>query len=417
MPDGVDTGGPALRSEAIALARGSAMLLAEDPVRAFMPYPPVPVTSAETGPLAGLTVGIKDLYDVAGYRTGCGSPVKLAEASVATAHAPVVAALLSAGARFVGKTHTDELAWSLYGMNAHFGTPKNPRAPDRVPGGSSSGSAAAVAAGLCDIGLGSDTGGSVRAPASFCGIYGIRTTHGRVKLAGAMALAPTYDTAGWFARDGATLARITAALCGPDPVPLPEKPRLLIPVDMLALLPAASRAVIEPAIARLVAAAGGGATEVKVYDRPAGDIYTAFRKLQSADVLSVHGDWFARFDPPLSPGVSDRFRYAKSLTAAEIAEAATVRASHRAHLHALLGTDGVLVAPAVHDAAPKLAFTPQQFDDWRHAAMTLLCVAGNAGLPQAVAPAGLVDGAPIGVSLIGPAGSDTTLAALLARIA
>ncbi|WP_281354819.1 amidase family protein [Chelativorans alearense] len=116
---------------------------------------------------------------------------------------PAIQRVFDAGARFVGKTHTDELAWSLYGMNPHFGTPVNPAAPDRIPGGSSSGSA--VAAGIADIGIGTDTGGSVRAPASFCGIWGLRPTHGRIPLKGCMELAASLDTCGFFARDAATM--------------------------------------------------------------------------------------------------------------------------------------------------------------------------------------------------------------------
>src|SRR4029079_18079033 len=156
------------------------MLIPSDPVHAFIDYPDVPVPNAPDGPLAGLTFAVKDIFDVAGYVTGCGNPEKRAESKPARAHAPVVAALLGAGARFVGKTHTAELAFSLDGRNEHYGTPINPAAPGRVPGGSSSGSAPAVAAGLVDIALGSDTGGSIRGPGSFCGLIGLRTTFGRV---------------------------------------------------------------------------------------------------------------------------------------------------------------------------------------------------------------------------------------------
>ena len=125
-------------------------------------------------------------------------------------------ALLDAGARIVGKTHTDEMTYSLNGENAHYGTPVNVNAPGRIPGGSSSGSAAAVAAGLVDFALGSDTGGSVRAPASFCGIYGLRPTHGRISLEGACALAASFDTVGWFARDPALLERVGRVLLRDD---------------------------------------------------------------------------------------------------------------------------------------------------------------------------------------------------------
>ncbi len=177
-----------------------------DQVNAFVDYPFQPVPHAAGGSLQGLSLGVKDLFDVVGYPTGCGHPLKRRQSPVARANAPAVAQLLAAGAEFRGKTHTDELAYSLNGENAHYGTPVNVKAKGRIPGGSSSGSAAATAAGLVDIGLGSDTGGSVRLPASYCGLWGIRPTFGLVDIHAAMPLAPSYDTVGWFARDINVLA-------------------------------------------------------------------------------------------------------------------------------------------------------------------------------------------------------------------
>src|SRR5690242_12252572 len=164
----------------------------QGPLNAFLDLPQMPVANAESGPLAGLRLAVKDIYDVAGYRTGCGNPQRFAEAHAASRTAKAVQTILDAGARFVGKTQTDELAFSLFGQNAHFPYPINPAAPDRVTGGSSSGSAAAVAGGLANIATGSDTGGSIRAPASFCGLIGLRTTHGRIPLDGAMKLASSF---------------------------------------------------------------------------------------------------------------------------------------------------------------------------------------------------------------------------------
>ena len=126
--------------------------------------------------------------------------------------ARAITCLVEAGASLEGKVHTDELAYSLNGENHFYGTPLNPRAPDRVPGGSSSGSASAVASGACDFALGTDTGGSVRVPASYCGLFGIRPSHGRIPLDGCMPLAPSFDTVGWFARDARLLERVGAVL-------------------------------------------------------------------------------------------------------------------------------------------------------------------------------------------------------------
>src|SRR5688572_17181066 len=223
------------------------MSLDSDPARAFLPYPSVEVPKAASGPLAGLTFAAKDLFDVAGYPTGGGSPHILAQSGVKTRTAPTVQRLLDAGARFIGKTHTDELAFSLNGKNAHFGTPVNGGAPDRIPGGSSSGSAAAVSNGLCDFALGTDTGGSVRAPANHCGLFGIRPTHGRVSLEGCHDLAPSFDTCGYFTRDGATFIRVGEVLLGPDSAPLPQSPRVLLAQDAFALLHKEVREALAPA--------------------------------------------------------------------------------------------------------------------------------------------------------------------------
>jgi amidase len=166
-----------------------------------LPHGHVETAGAAQGPLAGVPFAVKDIFDVAGVITGCGNPDWLASHAPARANAAAVDALLGAGARLVGKTITEELAFSVIGSNPYYGTPKNVAAPGRVPGGSSSGSAAAVGGGLMPLALGSDTGGSVRVPASYNGIYGMRPSHGRISLEGVMPLAPSFDTVGWFARD------------------------------------------------------------------------------------------------------------------------------------------------------------------------------------------------------------------------
>ncbi|ORE90028.1 amidase [Aurantimonas sp. 22II-16-19i] len=399
------------------------MPIAEDTVRAFLPYQPVPVASAASGPLEGLSVGVKDLFDVAGYRTGCGSPLKLAASPVAATTAPAIRALLDAGASFAGKTHTDELAWSLYGLNPHFGAPINAAAPDRITGGSSSGSAAAVAAGLVDIGVGTDTGGSVRAPASFCGLWGIRPTHGRISLAGCMELAASFDTFGLLTRDGETLARALAVVAGEDPAPLPARPRLMRPADMVARLGDAQRAVYDAAFAGPggagdAGAAGDAVAEVAVYpDGGAGLAYDAFRIIQSAEALRAVVPFLDASGAPLVAGLAERVSFARGLSDAAIADAMDVRDAFRDGIDALLGTDGVLLAPCVHDAPFSRDAGPDILGAFRHEAMTLLCVAGLAGLPQVTLPAGRVDGAPYGVSLIGPRGSDVSLVRLAMAMA
>jgi amidase len=198
----------------IEMERGGLSMPEVDRLHAFTEHAPLmePQHRHAQGPLGGTTLAVKDLYDVAGTRTGCGLPSKLAESPIATRTTAAIQKMLDAGASFVGKTLCDELCFSLLGNNGFYPRVINPAAPERFAGGSSSGSAAAVAGDLADIATGSDTGGSVRAPASFCGLIGLRTTHGAIPLDATMPLAPSLDTFGWFARDADLYARVGAVL-------------------------------------------------------------------------------------------------------------------------------------------------------------------------------------------------------------
>jgi amidase len=393
----------------------TSMLLATDPARAFMPYPAVPVPHAPSGPLQGLTFAVKDLFDVAGYPTSGGSPLQLAISGVKSSTAPVVQMLLDAGAAFVGKTITDELAFSLNGKNAHFGTPVNGAAPDRIPGGSSSGSASAVSNSLCDFALGTDTGGSVRAPASHCGLFGIRPTHGRIGLEGCLDLAPSLDTCGFFAREGDTFARVAKVLLQPDPVSLPETPRLILAADALAMLDRDVRGALAPVIQRIetllspaeVLEAATDGFEV---------LYWAFRHIQGREAWQVHGSMIERHQPPLGPGVGERFAFGKAVTDTQISEAQATRERFRERMVRMLGSDGVLMIPTMPDTAPLLSEGEESLNDYRNKALNLLCLAGLAGLPQVSMPAARRLNAPLGLSLVGPAGSDLGLVELAARL-
>lgn len=393
------------------------MLLADDPYRCFVPYPPVPVPNAPGGPLAGLTLAVKDIYDVAGYRTGCGNPFVLARSDVKTRTAPAAQRLLDAGARFVGKTHTDELAFSMAGMNAHFGTPVNVAAPERIPGGSSSGSASAVAGRLADLGLGSDTGGSVRAPASYQRLFGIRPTWGRGPLDLTMPLAPSFDTPGLFARDAATLLAASRVLLGGDASPLPARPRVLLATDAFDLLDPAVRAALEPAVTRVEAALGRLAPAISAGDIGFDALYWAFRHLQGREAWDAHRALIERDRPPLGPGVKERFAFGRDVTDAQIATHQPVREAFATAFGKLLGADGVLVVPTVPDAAPLITESEEALDVFRNRALRLTCLSGLSGHPQVTMPLAHRLGAPLGLSLVGPRDSDLSLVALAGRIA
>lgn len=386
-----------------------------DPVHAFVPYPDTPVPHAATGPLAGLTFGVKDLFDVAGYPTGGGSPIVLAMSGIKTRTAPTVQKLLDAGAALAGKTVTDELAFSMNGDNAHFGAPINGAVPGRISGGSSSGSASAVSNSLCDFALGTDTGGSVRAPANHCGLVGLRPTHGRVSLEGALDLAPSLDTCGWFARDIGTFARVADVLLGDDVTPLPAAPRLLRPTDVWALATPEAAEALQPALAQ-VEAALGTATPVEAALESFDAMYWHFRHIQGREAWMTDGPLIERFAPPLGPGVKERFAFSRGVTDAQVAEAQAFRTRFRAHLAALLGHDGVLVMPTMPDIAPLRSDPESALEDYRNRSIRLLCLAGLAGFPQLSLPLARRDDTPLGLSLLGPAGSDRSLIALAERL-
>lgn len=386
-----------------------------DPAHAFMPYPKSAVPHAPTGPLSGLTFGVKDLFHVAGYPTSGGQPLMLALLGVQQRTAPTVQKLLDAGARFVGKTITDELAFSMAGQNAHFGSPVNGAAPERIAGGSSSGSASAVSNKLCDFALGTDTGGSVRAPASHCGLVGLRPTHGRVSLHDALALAPSLDTCGWFTRDVPSFARVADILLGADSGALPAKIRLLAPTDLWEQATPAAVDALLPARAR-VEDVLGHAQAVKVVLRDIDTMYWQLRRLQGYEAWQTDGAFIRRFAPPLGPGVAERFAWCAEVTDAQVAEARSFREEFRAHLADVLREDGVLILPTMPDIAPLARDSEQALDDYRNRSIRLLCVAGLAGFPQLSLPLGRRAGAPLGLSLLGPAESDRSLVRLAERI-
>ena len=390
-------------------------ILERDTLGAFCRHTHAEAAGAQSGPLAGLTCGIKDLYDIAGHKTGFGSPDWLATHDAVAATAPAVQSLLDAGAKVVGKTHTDEMAYSLNGENSHYGTPVNVNAPGRIPGGSSSGSAAAVAGGLVDFALGSDTGGSVRAPASFCGIYGLRPTHGRISLAGACALAASFDVAGWFARDAALLERVGRVLLNDDQ-PAAAPGALLYAQDAFALAGDAVAKAFAPAVEHVTSLLGKP-RNVTVSSEGLPQWFQVFRQLQGAEAWDQHRDWITRVQPAFGPGVRERFEWASTVTANDVAPLKDQREDITRRLAVLLKDNAILVLPTVPAIAPLRNTPVAELDEFRGRAMSLLCIAGLARLPQINLPLARFDGCPLGLSLVAARGNDTMLLDVARRIA
>jgi amidase len=387
-----------------------------DTVGAFCPHGRFELEGSPVGPFVGCTFAAKDLFDIAGHVTGAGNPQWLATHGPATQTAPPVAVLIAAGARMIGKTITDELAYSLNGDNIHYGTPRNSKAPDRVPGGSSSGSAAAVAASLCDFALGTDTGGSVRIPGSFCGLFGIRTSHGAISTAGLVPLMPSFDTVGWFARDPKMFQKVGDVLL-PEFSQSPLPSRLLIANEGLEALDIEVR----PAFRKAIDTISGFFDEVKAISiadeeglAPWRDV---FRIASAYETWAVNGAWVSAHGGSLSTPIAERFAFAKSVTPKDAAQAQRRRDELGKRVRVLVDTDTVLCIPTAPGPAPTLGAKGQSIEEFRQRTQRLTSVAGLAGLPEVTLP-GLaeIDGLPLGLSLIGAAGADRTLLALANKL-
>ena len=367
----------------------------------------VRVEGAAEGPLAGLSFAVKDLIDVAGVLTGGGNPDWPRYAGLPERHAWVVQTLLAAGASVVGKTVTDEVSLGILGENAFDGTPLNPAAPGRVPGGSSSGSASAVAAEECDFALGTDSGGSVRVPASFCGLYGIRPTHGRIDFSGITVQAPSADTCGWFARDAATFARVGAVLCGeavPDALPT----TLLVATDAFGFAEEAVQVALAPLVERL---AGLIRVRREVTMAPQGlSVWQrAQRVLQSSEAWRTFEPWLDTCNPRMAWSVARGLVQGSMFTDQERSAATLMRIEAQARLRALLPHGTVLCLPTTPFPAPLKGLPVSVLGPLRERISCLTSHGGLTGVPQVNLPGAMVDGLPVGLSIVGGRGMDTTL--------
>lgn len=383
-------------------------LTVDDPYGAFCKDSDAYLEGAAEGPLAGLTFAAKDIYDVAGHVTGGGNPDWKAAQSAADKTAPYVQRLVDAGATMVGKTITDEITRGILGENAHYGTPVNPRAPGRVPGGSSSGSASAVAGGLVDFALGSDTGGSVRIPAGFCGLYGMRTTHGRLNLDGMLMQAQSFDTVGWFARDATMFARVAAVMFG-DELPEVKPDRMIIADDLFELADPAVRDALQEPVERVGAAIGN----VSRKRLSGGDLelWRGWQQLlQSYEAWQSAGDWVDRCNPRFGYDVARRLMEAALITDEEAAAAQAGREAVQAHMADILTPGTVICMPTAPFPAPRAGQPQSAMWDSRFRILILTCLAGLLGAPQISMPLSEVDGMPVGLSLIAAPGGDLMLA-------
>lgn len=386
-----------------------------DEIGAFVPGPRVHIEGRAGGALSGLTFAAKDLFDVAGVPTGGGNHDWPTGRPLPTRHAWAVETLLGAGATLIGKTITDEVSLGILGENAFDGTPRNVAAPGRVPGGSSSGSAAAVAAGLCDTALGTDTGGSVRVPASFCGLYGIRPTHGRIDVAGMLPQAPTSDTTGWFARDAETFARVSAVMLG-EAIPAALPNQLVIAVDAFGFADTDVAQALQPMVKRLAALVGSSREELMA---PQGlSVWArAQRALQPSESYNTFKGWLDVRNPRLAFSVARALVMGSLISDGDRAWANLMRQEARARLRYLVPPGTILCLPTTPFPAPPVGQPLSVLEPLRDRITCLCAQGGLAGHPQVSLPGATVDGLPVGLSIIGARGSDASLVAVARALA
>jgi amidase len=362
------------------------------------------------GPLAGASFVVKENIAVAGQVSTNGHPQWAATHAAEHANAAVVDRLLGAGARLVGKAHMDEMAYSLMGANPHYGAPINPAAPERHPGGSSSGSAVAVAAGLVNFALGTDTAGSCRAPAAFCGVFGFRSSHGAIAMDGVVPLAPSLDVIGWFARDLARMSAVGDALLPADADTRGVSEAALLS-DAFSGVETYYAEAAAPAVDLLKA---DGWREARLDEDFFKTALAHFRNLQAHEAWASHGDWITAQHPTFGKGVEERFAIASKVTAEQKRAALTFREQARPRIEALFGETGFLVMPTAPFRAPLLAESEEQLDAKRYQMMRLFMIASFFGLPQISLPLPAKE-APVGLSFVGRPGTDRQLIALAQR--
>lgn len=366
-----------------------------------------PSLEEKKGPLSQYQFAVKDVFEVEGLRTQAGNPEYFNQARVASATAPAITMLQEAGAKLIGKTHTDELGGSLFGINEHYGTPLNFYSPKRVPGGSSSGSAAAVSANLVRFALGADTSGSVRAPASFCGIYGFRPTRGRISTTGVLPISHYLDTVGIFAQHPDVIAQILT-IYGMNQND--EFTRLRVIPSLVDSLQGSLKNTFLEKI-NLITKLTPSVAPLIIHEDQLIQWRTVIRTIAMYDLWQIHKEWILRANPTFGELISDRLKIARSIPYEDYKSALNNHKAMKSFMEDSLEPGDVVVFPTVHDIAPLLSSSVSQLKDFALKASCHTCISALTGFPEVTLPLrNIKNKSSLGMSFLGKANTDYALA-------
>ena len=343
------------------------------------------IQPTDSGMLNGLTFAVKDVFEITDYTNHAGNPDWYRTHGPAERNAPVIDELLRQGALLKGTTHTDELMYSLNGENFHYGTPVNPVAQDRLPGGSSSGSAVAVAAGLVDFALGTDTGGSVRIPSSYCGLFGFRPTHDVINIEGVIPLAKSFDTVGWMTRDAELLYKIGKLLIQQEQRSDDDFSFLYFEEEAWSFIDEELKESVGRAFS-VLQEISDSSEMIKVSTEGLSEWASLFRNIQGLEIWNEHGEWIEEVHPVFGPGIADRFQWTSTLDQAQLQPNYRLKEGMQKELSRLLKDNGLLVIPTAPGEAPLLHLSEEELEQYRSRTMRLTCIAGLSGFPQVTSP-------------------------------
>ncbi len=382
------------------------------------------ISPYQQGALDNLTFAVKDNIDIAGYGTSNGSKRWLDSHTSAVSHAVCVEQVLNAGATCIGKAVTDELTCSLDGENPFYGTPLNPSAPERVPGGSSSGSASAVACGAVDFAIGTDSAGSTRVPASNCGVWGMRPTTHRISESGIIPFAPSSSTVGVFANELSVLEKVAKVLLSSEDTPQEAPKKLYLLEDAFSIADKEMSDVLRERISALLRNTGMVTSSITL-DEITGEESSLrswqeeiFSPIQCVEIWNAVGAWIDTEAPKLGPRVQDAMMYFRQFDRKELNAALCLREKMFNRISRFMKTGVLVCFPTTPTVAPRKG----ELDDLARCreyygrTMGITSFSGVAALPEVTVPITRIDGAPVGVSFAAASRQDEFLLSALSKL-